>query len=133
VIPYVRLAIAAGALAGAAYGGWWVRDAAAAKADLAREQAAAKAAARQAEIALRASQQYEVDREHIRARLRASQADLARALAASSPQCPGVEVGRIVLPAAALDGLRRAAGQDSAGDAGESRPPVSDGTGDPSR
>lgn len=127
----IRLGIAALALGAAGYGGWWVRDAAAAKADLAREQAQAKIAARQAEVALRASQQHEVDRGVIQARLRASQAELARALAVPAVQCPGVDLGDIRIPGVALDGLRRAAGQGAAADAAEPRPAVPERAGDP--
>lgn len=133
MLLWIQLAAAAAALALAGYGGWQVRDGQAAKADLARERAAAQDARRRTESALRASQQHEVDRGVIQARLRASQADLARALATPAQQCPGVEVGGIVLPAAVLDGLRRAAGPGAAADAGESRPTVPDRPGDPGR
>lgn len=124
MILWLKLAAAASALAGAAYGGWWVRDAAAAKADLAREQAGAKAAHRQAETALRGAQQHEVDREHIRARLRVSEAATAAALASPVPQCPALAVGDVVLPGDALARVRIAAGEQQpvAADPGQSGP-----------
>lgn len=78
-----------------------------------------EAEARRAETALSASRKYEVDRDAIRARLRTADSRLAAAL--DAVDC--------AVPADALRGVRRAAGQlepDTAADAdaSESRPPV---------
>lgn len=102
---WVKLAIIAASLAATLAGGIgigvkWVRGEWA-QADLARERAETANALRRGETALRASQQFEVDRDAIRARLRASDARLAAALAAVD----------CAVPADALRGVRRAAGQ----------------------
>jgi hypothetical protein len=101
-------------------------------AELERQQAEARDAHRRAEIALRSAQQFEVDREHIQARLIAAQGRLAAALAIPAPQCPGVELGRIIIPGTALCGLRESAGQlDDDPDACRSRPAVPRGASAP--
>lgn len=120
------IGVLAGALAGAWAGYEW-RDGQAAKADLERERAAAKAAHRQAEIALREAQEFEEVRDAIQRDLRASQARLAAALAAPvAAGCPAV--GDVVLPAGALDRVRAAAGEFAPGaDPGQPRPSVRPG------
>lgn len=132
IVLWLKLAAVAAALALAGWGGWQLRDGQAAKAELARQQAGAKDAHRRGEIALRGSQQFEADREAIQARLRAATGRLAAALAAPVPQCPALAVGDVVVPAAALDGLRHAAGSDGpAADAREPRPTVPERASDP--
>ena len=110
--------------------GWMVHGWRTDAAELARQQAEAREAFRRGEIATRAAQQLEVDRAAIHERLRAARADLAAALAAPVPQCPALAVGDVVVPAAALGGLRRAAGQADAA-AGQPRPAVPERARDP--
>ncbi len=111
MIPWVRLAVVAAVLAGAFGGGWTVRGWRADAADLARVQAESEALRLNNQRGAKAASKYEVDRDSIDTLLRATQARLAAALAVPAPQCPGVELGRIVVPGAALCGLRDAAGQ----------------------
>lgn len=132
MIPWVRLAAVAAVLAAAFGGGWTVRGWRADAAELARQQAEAKDAHRRAEIALRSAQQFEEVRDAIQRDLLASRARLAAALAAPVPQCPAVAVGDVVVPAAALAGVRVAAGEQPAdADSGEPRPTVPVGAGAP--
>jgi len=111
MIAYLKLGAVAVAAAACFGAGYRVASWRATAAELERQQAEARIAHKRAESALRASQQYEVDREAIESRLRAAQARLSAALAVPVPQCPGVELGRIVVPGAALCGLRESAGQ----------------------
>ena len=114
-LPWLKLAFLAVSLilamgGGIGIGSKWTRGEWA-QADLKRERAAAEDAFRRGETALRSAQQFEVDREHIRARLRASDARLRAALAAQVPQCPGVVIGDLPIGGDLLRGVRRAAGQ----------------------
>lgn len=132
MIPYAGPIAAAVALGCAAWGGWQVRDWRADAEALERERSEAQEAHRRAENALRSAQQFEEVRDAIQRDLRASRARLAAALAAPVPQCPAVAVGDVVVPAAALAGVRVAAGEQPAdADSGEPRPTVPVGAGAP--
>jgi hypothetical protein len=127
------LGVAAGAAVGA-WGGWWVRDAAADRAELARVQAEQRDALRRQEAALGAAQTYEEARDAIRRDLMRSMPRVGPALAA--PACPAsapLAVGDVVLPAGALDRVRAAAGADGDADPPEPGPAVPRRPADPGR
>ena len=132
MIPYLKLGAVAVAAAACFGGGYKVAVWRATAAELERVESEREAARLRNAKAAKAASKYEADREAIESRLRAAQARLSSALAVPVPQCPGVELGRIVVPAAALAGLRDAAGQlDS--DAPEPGPAVPGGAADPGK
>ena len=108
MLAYLKLAAIAGVLAGAAYGGYQVRDWQADADDLARERASERQRIRNADRADWGARSFEEERDAIRRDLLASLPPAA--LSAPVPQCPAVAVGDIVLPAGALTKLRAAAG-----------------------
>lgn len=132
MIPWVRLAAVGAVLAGAAWGGWAVRDWQADSDELARVQAEQRQTLRRQEAATGAAQTFEEQRDAIRRELLATLPP--RALAAPSPQCPAVAVGDLVLPAGSLDRVRAAAGEPGPdADPGGARPAVLPGASAPGR
>lgn len=131
MIPWVRLAAVGAVLAGAAWGGWQVRDWQADSDDLARVQAEQRTALRRQEAATGAAQTFEEQRDAIRRDVLATMPRVAPALASPVAQgCPAL--GDVRVPAGALDRLRAAAGEPGAdSDTREPGPPVLPGAGAP--